>query len=253
MLNPHPNFFRQKTCYRFCPDKSERVLSDHVAIRIGRSRSPSSMYDTGDLPYEREEADGTRLRRMREQEHCRRKRPQMRSVLSSISLHLFVARTVYGETARLQPDFVRSKIRRIPSPPCLERSINLPLRFAFFDGLALVPCLFMARKPDQYLHAIVRSIHPKRHDCQTALAGFSDQFPDLSAVEQQAARALRVVRCGRVLWLIRRDCGVEQPCLVVFDDHKRAGQPHPPGLDRLDLKSRQYQPGLVCLENMIIE
>lgn len=36
-------------------------LSDNVAIRIEQSESPSSMYDTGDLSYERQEADGTRL------------------------------------------------------------------------------------------------------------------------------------------------------------------------------------------------
>lgn len=157
-MDSHPNFFRQKTCYRFCLTLRQTVLSDNVAIRIEQSESPSSMYDTGDLPYERQEADGTCLRRMQEQECCRRKWLQAHSVLSSISLHLFDARMVYGETARLQPDFLRSKIRRIPSPP-FQRSGNLFLRFAFFDGLALVTLLFMPGKPDQYLYAIVRSIH----------------------------------------------------------------------------------------------
>ncbi len=36
------------------------MSSDNVAARIGRSESPSSIYDTGDLSYEREEADALR-------------------------------------------------------------------------------------------------------------------------------------------------------------------------------------------------
>lgn len=171
-VEPSSELFPAKNLLQVLFALRQTVLSDNVAIRIEQSESPSSMYDTGDLPYERHEADGTRFRRMQEQECCRRKWLQMNLVLSSISLHLFVARTVYGETARLQPDFVRSKIRRIPSPPlsrrsfskggrsfALERSIDLSLRFAFFDGFALVALLFVSGKPDQYLNAIVRSIH----------------------------------------------------------------------------------------------
>ena len=149
---------------------------------------------------ERQEADGAGLRRTREQERYRRKRQQAHSVLSSISLHLCDARMIYGETAPLQPDFLRSKTRRIPSPPCLsfralarnpvhsclrcarssenhtgsftslrmtqerlssfQSAGNLFVRFAFLNGLALVSGFFVPGKPDQYLHAIVRSIHP---------------------------------------------------------------------------------------------
>ena len=57
-IEPLSELYPTKNLYRRSFRKNrKRLCSIGVAIRIEQSESPSSVYNTGDLPYERQKAD----------------------------------------------------------------------------------------------------------------------------------------------------------------------------------------------------
>src|SRR4029453_8275990 len=77
--------------------------------------------------------------------------------------------------------------------PLLDSCARLALGLAALDGLPLVVRLFAFRQADGHLDAAVLEIHPDRHERHAPLDGLANQLPDLLAVQEQLAAALRIV------------------------------------------------------------
>ena len=94
---------------------------------------------------------------------------QLRFALCSISLHLFVLQEFYELSCVLDPILITSCSHRDRSSPfCF--ALHFSERLSFFDIFALIFFLFMARKADQKLDAILFIIHSQWHHCQPFLS-----------------------------------------------------------------------------------
>jgi len=83
--------------------------------------------------------------------------------------------------------------------------------------------------------------------------GFSDEFLDLRFLQKEPPRARGVVAGGGVFCLIRRDVGIQQPCLISTHHHIASDECDASVFYRLHLKSQKRNARLIRLEDFVIE
>src|SRR4051794_2678179 len=134
----------------------------------------------------------------------------------------------------------RADVRsRWPSPPAPHRALHLAFGLALADRLALVVDVLAAGEGDLDLGVWALEVHARRHDGETAFADPAGEAIDLLAVQQQLARAIRLVVLARG-GLVVRDVQVVQPQLAVGRE-RRVAVAHlgAVGAQRLDLGPAQ--------------
>src|SRR5215218_4982478 len=78
-----------------------------------------------------------------------------------------------------------------------DRAVHLALALAFLDRLALVADVLALGHRDLDLGAPIGEVQPRRNDRQATLVGADQELVDLGALDQQLARALRLVIVAR--------------------------------------------------------
>src|SRR5438046_2225171 len=112
--------------------------------------------------------------------------------------------------------------------------------------LVLVVLPLATAQRDRDLGAIAREVHAQRDERVSLLPHLADEARDLLAVQQQLARAHRLV-VHEVALGVRRDVHVLQPRLVPVDAHEAVAQVAPARADRLHLRAGRHHARLVRL------
>src|SRR5438874_13023125 len=99
-----------------------------------------------------------------------------------------------------------------------RRALDLSLGVALRDRLPLVVLPLAPPQPDLDLRAIAREVNAQRDERVALLANLADEARDLLAVQQQLARAHRLV-VHEVALSVGRDVHVLQPRLAAVDAH----------------------------------
>src|SRR6185312_5713113 len=144
----------------------------------------------------------------------------------------------------------RSRRSSPVSPVALERPLHLALGVAVGDRLALVAAILTA--PNRYLdlHAALLEVQARRDDREPLLANGRVQPLDLALVQQQLARAHRLV-VRAVALVVRGDLHAVQPHLAVAHVGVALGQRRAAAPQRLDLGSGQDETRLEAVEQLI--
>ena len=109
-------------------------------------------------------------------------------------------------------------------------------------------------KGDLHLRArsLIGEVDPGGDERETTLLGAADQALDLAAVQQQLPRAFGIVVVAGG-GAIRRDVHPDQPHLAATDYRVRVLQLRPGLAQRLNFRSRQHDPALEPLQQVVTE
>src|SRR4051812_28151899 len=135
--------------------------------------------------------------------------------------------------------------------PAAHGTVDLPGGVAGGERLPLVVGALAASESDLHLRLAVLEVERQRHERQAALLRLPDELRDLGAVQQQLARATRLVVGPRAL-VVLRDVRVVQPHLAVADAGVGVDERGPPGAQRLDLGAGQDQAGLEQVLEVVV-
>src|SRR5713101_9709646 len=132
-----------------------------------------------------------------------------------------------------------------------HRALDLSLGVALRDRLPLVVLSLAARQPDLDLRAIAREVNAQRDERVALLPHLADEARDLLAVQQQLARAHRLV-VHKVALRVRRDVHVLQPRLIAVDAHVSVTKVAFALADRLHLRACQHHARLELLIDEVV-
>src|SRR5437660_950025 len=123
-------------------------------------------------------------------------------------------------------------------------SRDFPLGVPFRDRLALVELALASGQADLDLCMIAGEVNAQRDERVTLLLHLADQARDLLAVQQELARAQRVM-VHDIALSARRDANVLQPRLAGVDAHETTPKAGPSDPDRLHLRPGKHHPRIV--------
>src|SRR5258706_11474102 len=147
----------------------------------------------------------------------------------------------------------RSELGPVEQPPQLvaHRALDLSLGVALRNRLPLVVLPLAARQPDLDLRSIAREINAQWDERVALLSHLADEARDLLPMQQQLARAHRLV-VHEVALRVRRDVHVLQPCLIAVDSHESVAQVASALADRLHLRACQHHAGFELLIDEVV-
>src|SRR4051812_10758253 len=138
------------------------------------------------------------------------------------------------------------------SSPAAHRALHLALLLALADRLALVVRVLAAGQRDLDLRVLALEVDARRHDGQAALADAPDEAVDLTAVQQQLARPVRVVvRAGG--GPVVRDVRVGRPPPPLWQRRVAVAHWRAAGARRLDPGAQQHDARLDVVEQLVAE
>src|SRR4051794_5257827 len=142
-------------------------------------------------------------------------------------------------------------ISGVPLGPAAHGAVDLPGGVAGGERLPLVVGALAAGESDLYLRLAVLEVERQRHERQAALLRLPDELRDLLAVQQQLARAARLVVGPRAL-VVLRDVRVLEPHLAVLHVGVGVDQRRATRAQRLDLGSLEHEPGLEHVLQVVV-
>ena len=98
---------------------------------------------------------------------------------------------------------------------------------------------------------VAGEVNAQRDERVTLLLHLADQARDLLAVQQELARAQRVM-VHDIALSVRRDVNVLQPRLAVVDSHETIAKVGPSVPDRLHLRPGEHHPRFVLLIDEVV-
>src|SRR5215211_1572858 len=132
-----------------------------------------------------------------------------------------------------------------------HRALDLALRVALLDRAALVVEVLALRHGQLDLCARAAPVEARGHDREALLGGRAEKAKEIAAVQEELARALRLVVVAR--GLVRRDVHVAEPDLAVAHLGVGVLQLDAALPDRLHLGPLQHDPRLELLEQVEAE
>src|SRR5215210_7361464 len=135
--------------------------------------------------------------------------------------------------------------------PGLQRALDLAAGVAILQVAALVALFLAARDRQLDLDAAVSEVEPRRDEGQALLADRAVQRIDLAAVQEELARAGRVV-VRAVALVVHGDLRADEPRLAVADLCERLGERRAPVAQRLHLGARERDAGLDAVEEDVV-
>src|SRR5579864_2991817 len=132
-----------------------------------------------------------------------------------------------------------------------QLALDLPARIALGDVAPLVVQFLASCERELDLHAAVLEVHPRRHDGHALLAHLSIQSVDLAPVQQELARAFRIV-VGAVPLHVLTDVDAVEPRLAAFHVGVRALERRLPLAQRLHLRAGEHEAGLDAVAEVVV-
>jgi hypothetical protein len=138
--------------------------------------------------------------------------------------------------------------------------VLLPLadRLASFliDGLIARDFSFVVKfsassQPELALETAILQVNPQRNECKALFRGASDEFSDLTAVQQELSGAERIV-IGVVSVGVRADVTIQQPDFSALDQAISVFEVHTAVPGGLDFRTGKDHAGLKSFENLVI-
>ena len=124
------------------------------------------------------------------------------------------------------------------------------LLFGFFGGTFVVE-LLTTGNGDLYLHAAILEIHLRGDDGEALFPGFSVNFRDFLAVEEQFTFSIRKM-VGDVAVRVFADVDVDEPCFPALNGGETVLQLHFSGAARLHFRPREGEASLKPFHEFVV-
>lgn len=159
---------------------------------------------------------------------------------------------ILAPTALSKPDIPVAHAKSTPLVAPTQGLLHLPPRIPFGDGFSLIVLPLALRQTDIHLCPPIAQHDPQRDEGIPACFHFLCEVSDLRPVQEQFARPVRVVLVVVPSLAVRRDMHSVQPDLPILNARICLANVDAPRADRLDLGSRQHDPGFDLLLDVVI-